>query len=191
MPGYAQPRWRRTFRPPEFCLSGRQSLNFPARLLTCRWVLALSIQADRWPSGSRPITIEAVTTSADPADSTYPVRLAGPVLYTTDMDGYGTPKTHVLRNLTLVTWAGNLHRHTAARVVVRQQQRLGCRPGLLCEGALPLLHIEAVPWSINGAKLIMHIPGGVPGKAGTICAPSKTMSHTPPRGPAGPRHGLG
>jgi hypothetical protein len=36
-----------------------------------------------------------------PADGSYPVRLAGPVLYTTDMGRLGAPQTHALRNLTL------------------------------------------------------------------------------------------
>jgi hypothetical protein len=123
-------------------------------------------------SGSRPITIEAVTTSADPADSTYPIRLAGPVLYTTDMGRPGTPKTHILRNLAL---------GPGQEIFIGIPLRTwpcGNNEGWVTDPAfyvkehfLFFTHTVAVPWSANGAKLIMHNPGGIPGKTGTICAP--------------------
>jgi len=123
-------------------------------------------------SGSRPITIEAVTTSTDPAHSMDPVRLAGPVLYTTDMGRSGTPRTHVLRNLTL---------GPGEEIFIGIPLRTwpcGSTDGWITDQAfyvkerfLFFTHIVVVPWSSSGAKLIMHNPGGVPGQAGTICAP--------------------
>jgi hypothetical protein len=123
-------------------------------------------------SGSRPITIEAVTTSDDPANRTYPVRLAGPVLYTTDMGRPGTPKTHILRNLTL---------GPGQEIFIGIPLRTwpcGQTDGWLTDPAfyvkehfLFFTHTVAIPWSTNGAKLIMRLPGGIPGETGVICAP--------------------
>jgi hypothetical protein len=123
-------------------------------------------------SGSRPVTIEAVTTSVLPADSTYPVRLAGPVLYTTDMGQPGTPRTHVLRNLTLGPG------RTIFIGIPLRMWPCGQTDGWATDTAfymkehfLFFTHTVAVPWSTNGAKLIMRSPGGTPGDPHTICAP--------------------
>src|SRR5580698_2543418 len=123
-------------------------------------------------SGSRPVTIEAVTTSVLPADSTYPVRLAGPVLYTTDMGQPGTPRTHVLRNLTLGPG------QTIFIGIPLRMWPCGQTDGwdtdtafYMKEHFLFFTHTIAVPWSMNGAKLIMRSPGGTPGDPHTICAP--------------------
>jgi hypothetical protein len=124
-------------------------------------------------SGSRPITIESVTTSVSPADSSFePVRLAGPVLYTTDMNGHSTPRTHLLRNLTL-----GPGQEIFVGIPLRTSP-CGNTDGWTTDPAfyvtehfLFFTHTVAVPWSMSGAKLILHNPGGLPGEAGTICAP--------------------
>jgi hypothetical protein len=123
-------------------------------------------------SGSRPITIEAVTTSVSPADSTYPVRLAGPVLYTTDMGRPGTPRTHVLRNLTLGPGQGIFIGIPLRTWPCGQTDGWDTDPAFYVkEHFLFFIHTVAVPWGMNGAELIMHDPGGKPGDPHTICAP--------------------
>jgi len=122
--------------------------------------------------GSRPVTIEAVTTSPDPAGSTYPVRLAGPVLYTTDMGRPGTPRTHILRNLTLGPGQGIFIGIPLRTWPCGNNDGWVTDPAFyVTEHFLFFTHRVAVPWSGNGAQLILHNPGGVPGGAGTICAP--------------------
>ena len=123
-------------------------------------------------SGSRPVTIEAVTTSVLPADSTYPVRLAGPVLYTTDLGQPGTPRTHVLRNLTLAPGRAIFIGIPLRTWPCGQTDGWDTDPAFYVkEHFLFFTHTIAVPWSMNGAKLIMRIPGGEPGDPHTICAP--------------------
>jgi hypothetical protein len=123
-------------------------------------------------SGSRPITIEAVTTSAGPADSTYPVRLAGPVRYTTDMGRPGTPKTRILRNLTLGPGQEIFIGIPLRTWACGKTDSWDTDPAFYVkEHFLFFTHTVAVPWSSSGAKLVMHNPGGIPGQAGTICAP--------------------
>jgi hypothetical protein len=122
-------------------------------------------------SGSRPVTIEAVTTSVSPADSTYPVRLPA-VLYTTDMGRLGTPRTHVLRNLTLGPGQGIFIGIPLRTWPCGQTVGWDTDPAFyIKEHFLFFTHTVAVAWSMHGAKLIMHIPGGRPGDPHTICAP--------------------
>jgi hypothetical protein len=123
-------------------------------------------------SGSRPVIIEAVTTSVSAADSTYPVRLAGPVLYTTDMGRPGTPRAHVLRNLTLGPGQGIFIGIPLRTWPCGQTDGWDTDPAFYVrERFLFFTHMVAVPWSMNGAELIMHDPGGKPGDPHTICAP--------------------
>lgn len=123
-------------------------------------------------SGSRAVTIEAVTTSVSADDSTHLVRLAGPVMYTTDMGRPGAPRAHVLRNLSLGPGQG-----TFIGIPLRMSP-CGQTTGWVTDPAfyvkehfLFFTHTIAVPWSMFGAKLIMHDPGGRPGDPHTICAP--------------------
>jgi len=123
-------------------------------------------------SGSMPVTIDVVTTSVSPADSTYPVRLAGPVLYTTDMGRPGTSRTHVLRNLKLGPGQGIFIGIPLRTWPCGQTDGWDTDPAFYVkEHFLFFTHTIAVPWSMKGAKLIMRIPGGKPGDPHTICAP--------------------
>jgi len=121
--------------------------------------------------GSRPVIIETVVTSATPPDN-YPVQLAGPVMYTTEVSNLGTPRTYVLRNVTL--GAGQ----TIFIGIPLRTRPCGQTNGWVIEPAfyvkerfLLFTHTVALPWSTNGAKLIMRDPGGAPGRAGSVCAP--------------------
>jgi hypothetical protein len=123
-------------------------------------------------SGSWPVTIEAVTTSVSPADSAYPVRLAGPVMYTADMGPPGTPRTYVLRNLTLGPGQGIFIGIPFRTWPCGQADGWVTDPAFYVkEHFLFFTHTVAVPWSMNGAKLIMRLPGGKSGDPRTICAP--------------------
>ena len=122
-------------------------------------------------NGSRPVIIEAVTPSVSPPYD-YPVWAAGPVLYTTDMGTPGTPRTHILRNVTLGPG------HGIFIGIPLRTQPCGNTDGWVTDLAfyvkerfLFFTHAVPLPWSMQGARLIMHIPGGKPGAAGTICAP--------------------
>jgi hypothetical protein len=122
-------------------------------------------------SGSRPITIDAV--ALDPPGSGFdPIRLARPVLYTTDLSGLGTPRIHVLHHLTIA--AGET-------IFVGIPMRIwpcGQTDGWMTDPAfyvrehfLFFSHTVALPWSQDGARLIMHLSGGRPSEPHTVCAP--------------------
>jgi hypothetical protein len=122
-------------------------------------------------NGSRPVIIEAVTPSESPADD-YAIWAAGPVLYTTDMGTPGKPRTHILRNVTVGPGLGIF-----IGIPLRTQP-CGSTDGWVTDPAfyvkerfLFFTHTVALPWSMHGARLIMHNPGGKPGAPGTICAP--------------------
>jgi hypothetical protein len=123
-------------------------------------------------TGSRPVTVGPVTTSVSPADASYPVWLAGPVLYTTDMGSPGRPRTHVLRNLTLgpgqAIFIGIPLRTSPCGLTDTWETD----PAFyLEEHFLLFTHKVALPWSMSGARLIMHAPGGKSGEQDTVCAP--------------------
>jgi hypothetical protein len=121
--------------------------------------------------GSRPVIIEAVTISDSPAD-TWPVRLAGPVMYTTDMGRPGTPHTHVLRDVTLGPDQGIFIGIPLRTWPCGQTDGWQTDTAFyLKERFLFFTHTVALPWTMNGGKLIMRLPGGEPGDAGTVCAP--------------------
>ena len=118
-------------------------------------------------TGSRPVIIEAVTVSGS-----YPARLAGPVLYTTDMGQPGTPRTHVLHNVALGPERDIfIGIPLKTRPCGQTDSWITVPAFYVKERFLFFTHTVALPWSMSGAKLIMRGPGGEPGDAGTVCAP--------------------
>ena len=123
-------------------------------------------------SGSRPITIDAV--DLYPPGSSGEIRLAGPVLYTTDLGTVGvTPHVHALSQLRIA--AGE----TIFVGIPMRTWPCGQTDGWITdptfyvrEHFLFFSHVVALPWSMEGAELIMHEIGGKPGEANTVCAPS-------------------
>lgn len=125
-------------------------------------------------SGSRPITVDAVDLYPPSSSGFRPVRLAGPVLYTTDLGTVGiTPHVHALRHLRIAPG------ETIFVGIPLRTWPCGQTGGWITdptfyvrEHFLFFSHLVALPWSSDGAKLIMHSIGGTPGEAYTICAPS-------------------
>jgi hypothetical protein len=128
-------------------------------------------------SGSRPITIDTVALYPPPVSGFDPIRLAGPVLYTTDLGTPGTPRIHGLHHLTIA--AGE----TIFVGIPMRTWPCGQTGGWLTDPAfyvrehfLFFTHTVALPWSMDGAMLIMHNTGGTPGEPDTICAPQPSRS---------------
>ena len=126
-------------------------------------------------SGSRPVTINGVT--AGPPGQLVPlynaVHPAGPVLYTTDVNMVGTPRVHVLHDLTLepgeTIFVGIPMRTEACAMAGGWTYN----PGFYVrEHFLFFSHTIVLPWTSDGARLIMHEFGPEPGQA-KICAPQQ------------------
>jgi hypothetical protein len=124
-------------------------------------------------SGSRPITIDTVALYPPSGSGFDPIRLAGPVLYTTDLGTVGvTPRVHALRHLRI---AGG---ETIFVGIPMRTWPCGQTDGWMSdpvfyvrEHFLFFSHTVALPWSQDGARLIMHASGGSPGEPHTVCAP--------------------
>jgi len=126
-------------------------------------------------SGSRPITITTVTLNPAPVDSHGPIWLAGPVLYTTDgnvLGVTGSSGMHVLHNVT-VGPGGSIFVDIPLRTwPCANDEGWSTIPAFYVqEHFLVFHHTVALPWTLQGAKLIMHDPGGAPGDRHSICAP--------------------
>jgi hypothetical protein len=123
-------------------------------------------------NGSRSVTIEGVTLSGSSGPGFNPVQLAGPIRYTTDMSQLLTPRTYVLRDVTLRPGQGIF-----IGIPLRTWPCGGTNGWTLMpsfyvkERFLFFTHTVAFPWTENGGRLIMRIPGGKPGDANTVCAP--------------------
>jgi hypothetical protein len=123
-------------------------------------------------NGSRPVIIEAANTCPTSSSRTCGVWLGGPVRYTTNVLNRGPLRIHVLRNVTLAP---------SQTILIGMPLRIwpcGQTAGWATDPAfyvkerfLFFTHTVALPWSMDGAKLIMHAPGGKPGDADTVCAP--------------------
>ena len=101
-----------------------------------------------------------------------PIRLAGPVLYTTALSVLVTPRIHVLDHLTIAP------DETILVGIPMRTWPCGQTDGWMSDPAfyvhehfLFFSHTVALPWSMSGARLIMHNTGGAPGEPHTICAP--------------------
>ena len=125
-------------------------------------------------SGSRPITIDSVALYPHSGSGFRAIWLAGPVRYTTDTNVLVTPHIHVLHDLTIA--AGE----TIFVGIPIRTWPCGQTDGWMTDPAfyvrehfLFFSHTVALPWSMDGARLIMHDTGGAPGQPHTICAPQK------------------
>ncbi len=124
-------------------------------------------------NGSRPVIIEGLRVDA------LAVRLAEPVRYTTAFYTGNAPVSNqlpsgspVLHDVTL--GAG---KSIAVAIAMRTAQCASRNAGwtsiqsfFVKERFLFFTHTVALPWSMDGGALIMHVPGGRPGP-GAICAP--------------------
>jgi hypothetical protein len=122
--------------------------------------------------GSRPVTIETVTTSLIPGANSFAVAPAGQVRYVPVLNDPGTPRSHVLRNVTL-----GPGQEILIGIPLRTRP-CGNNDGWVTDPAfyvkerfLVFTHTVAFPWTYDGGELIMHNPGGEPGEPGAICAP--------------------
>jgi hypothetical protein len=123
-------------------------------------------------NGSQPVTIEAVTPYPSRGSGWYPIWLAGPVRYTTDMGRPGTPRAYILHNLRLGPGQGIFIGIPLRTRPCGQTDVWMTIPAFYVkERFLFFTHTVAIPWSMTGAKLIMREPGGAPGQPHTICAP--------------------
>lgn len=122
-------------------------------------------------NGSRAVVIEGVTLDAASDSGPKQIWLSGPVLYTTG-EGLPWPRAHVLHDIILKpgrsifigvpmrTWPCGQVGGWLTDPTFYVQERF-----------LFFHHTVALPWSADGAKLIMRDPGGKPGDANTLCAP--------------------
>jgi len=124
-------------------------------------------------SGSRPVIIESVTLSPPGEPNYNAVRLAGPVVYTTDLqDPFSqTARIHVLHNVTI-----NPGREIFVGIPMRTPQACAQVGGwtsdkdfFVREHFMFFSHTVALPWGMDGDRLLMHEPGRVPGQP-AICA---------------------
>lgn len=122
-------------------------------------------------AGSLPITIDSVALYPPSASGFDPIRLAGPALYTTDLSALGTRRTHVLHQLTIAPG------ETIFVGIPIRTWPCGQTDGWMTDPAfyvrehfLFFSHTVALPWSMHGARLIMHDPGGRPGEPHAVCA---------------------
>jgi hypothetical protein len=137
--------------------------------------VAFTFGVTLYNNGSRPITITRLTLNPAPDDSPRTIWLAGPVLYTAGgnfPDVARSPGMRVLHNVTI-----GPGREIFVDITLRtwpcdnDEGWFTISAFYVQEHFLAFHHTVALPWTMQGGKLIMHNPGGAPGDRHSICAP--------------------